>query len=151
RYRVHRIFVFALILLFTHIGAGQTATLTLAGSIPSEASLIEVAGPFAYLAAGPVLKIFDIHDPSMPKALGTFRFGIEQIYGMAIVGHLVYVAADFEGLAVLDVSNPIKPVLRGKMKTGRQAIAVAAATGRVLAADTKDGVEVIDVSNPENP
>jgi hypothetical protein len=146
-----RVTVFALSFLFGHSGSGQTFSLTQTGSIPSDANLIEVAGPYAYLAAGPALKIFDIHNPSTPTALGTFKFDIEQIYGIAAAGPLLYVAADFEGLAVLDVSNPIQPALRSKIKTGRQTVAVAAANGRVLAADTKNGVEVIDVSNADNP
>src|SRR6266700_2599529 len=129
----------------------QTLVFSQVGSIPGQADFVEVQGRFAYVAAGPVLKVVDVGEPSAPKVVGTYKFEIEQIYGIAVSGSLVYVAADLMGLAVLDVSNPVTPTLRAKVKTAGQSIGVALAGTKALVADTKNGLEVIDVSSPTNP
>src|SRR5207248_880237 len=119
--------------------------------IPGQADFVEVQGRYAYVVAGPALKIVDVSESSAPKVVGTYKFVIEKIYGIAVSGSIIYVAADFMGLAVLDVSNPKMPTLRGKIKTAGQSISVTLAGAKALVADTKNGLELIDVSNPTNP
>src|SRR5262249_43055499 len=129
----------------------QSPAFSQIGSIPGQADFVEVQGRYAYVVAGPTLTIVDVSEPSAPKILGTYKFEIERIYGIDVSGSLVYVAADFIGLAVLDVSNPAVPTLRGEFKTAGQSISVTLAGTKALVADTKNGLEVIDVSSPNYP
>jgi hypothetical protein len=68
-----------------------------------------------------------------------------------VVGSLAYVAADFYGLGVLDVSNPAAPKLRGSLKTPGQAKNVAVYKTQALVSDHMSGVDHIDISNPDKP
>ncbi len=60
-------------------------------------------------------------------------------------------AADFFGLGVLDVSNPLAPVLRGSLKLPGQAKNVAIYGTKALVADHMSGLDYLDVSNASNP
>src|SRR6266851_455323 len=73
----------------------QSPAFSQIGSIPGQADFVEVQGRYVYLVAGPTLKIVDVSEPSAPKVVGTYKFDIEKIYGIAVSGSLVYVAADF--------------------------------------------------------
>jgi hypothetical protein len=96
------------------------------------------------------LTLYDISNPASPAKLGSHTFP-EKIWGIRIVGPLVYVAADFFGLGILDVSEPSKPALRGSLKTPGQAKNVAVVGTTALVADHMSGVDIIDVSNSAAP
>ena len=68
-----------------------------------------------------------------------------------VVGPTAYVAADFFGLGLLDVSNPAAPVLRGSFKTPGQAKNVGVFGTKVVVADHMSGVDYIDVSDAAKP
>ena len=84
------------------------------------------------------------------SALGAYTFP-EKIWGFRVVGTTVYVAADFFGLGILDVSNPAAPVLRGSLKTPGQAKNVAVVGTTALVADHMSGVDFIDVADTAKP
>src|SRR5262245_60587357 len=121
-----------------------------AGTIPGPADLVEVHGKHAYVAAGRTLTLVDISNHAAPKRLGAYTFP-EKIWGFRVAEPLVYVAADFFGLAILDVSNLAAPTLRGSIKTPGQAKNVAVVGTRAAVADHMSGVDHIDVSNPAKP
>src|SRR5438552_4571507 len=54
------------------------------GSIPGQADFVEVQGRYAYVVAGPALKIVDVSASSAPKVVGSYTFEIEKIYGIAV-------------------------------------------------------------------
>ena len=85
----------------------------------------------------------DTPAPCQPTRLGSYSFP-EEIWGFRVVGSLVYVAADFFGLGILDVSNAAAPALRGSIKTPGQAKGVA------FAVDAPTGLYVFDMSKPES-
>ena len=81
-----------------------------------------------------------------------FQDSREKIRGLSsIVGSLVYVADDLAGLAILDVSDPAKPRLRGTLKTRGQAKAVVILGTKALVVDHMDGLALIDVSDAAKP
>jgi len=131
-------------------GAAQSVTLTPVGSISGAADLIRIAGTRAYVTSGKTLTLVDLTDPASPTRLGAHTFP-DLIWGLAIGGDMVYVAADLSGLSILDVSNPRAPVLRGSLKTPGQAKNVTLAGTRALVADHVAGIDVIDVSSPARP
>ncbi|PYR37390.1 MAG: hypothetical protein DMF90_07050, partial [Acidobacteria bacterium] len=68
-----------------------------------------------------------------------------------MVGSLVYLAADFFGLGIVEVDSAGTPTLRGSVKTPGQAKNVAVIGTKALVADHMSGVDHIDVSNAAKP
>ena len=129
--------------------SAQTA-FTQVAAIPGPADLVEIHGSRAYVVGHGTLRIVDIANPQAPKVLGSHTFP-EKIWGLQIAEPLVYVAADFFGLAILDVSNPSAPKLRGSLKTPGQAKSVVVAGNNAAIADHMSGVDFIDTSNADQP
>jgi hypothetical protein len=128
----------------------QSLTFTQTGSILGPADLVEIHDGRVFIVSGRTISLHDISDPAKPAALGSYEFP-EKIWGIRVVGTLVYVAADFFGLGILDVSEPKKPVLRGSVKTPGQAKNVAVWGGTALVADHMSGLDIIDVSDASKP
>lgn len=119
---------------------------TLAGP----ADLVEANGGRAYVAAGGALTLFDLSDPAAPRRQGSYAFP-EKIWGFAVVGQVVYVAADFFGLGILDASDPEAPALLGSVRTPGQVKNVDVSGGVAVLADHMSGVDLIDVSDLRAP
>jgi len=66
-------------------------------------------------------------------------------------GSYAYVADSFAGLQVIDISNPVSPVIVGAVDTPGDGRAVAVSQGFVYIADGDFYVQVIDVKNPLSP
>jgi hypothetical protein len=120
------------------------------GSIDGPAELVKVYGAYAYVAAGPLLRIVSVATASAPKVVGSFQFA-EKIWALAVSGSMVYTANDWVGLAILDVSDPAAPRLRGTYKTLGQAWGVAVLGDTAIVANQMSGIDVLDVSNLDKP
>lgn len=129
-------------------------TFTQVGTIHSPAHLVEIAGRHAYVVHEKTLTLYDISKPEAPVKLGVQELP-EKIWGIRIVGPLIYAAADFFGLAIIDASDPKAPALRGRIKTPGQAKNVAVidtVSGKTaLVADHMSGVDIVDVSDAAKP
>lgn len=134
--------------------ASAQATFTQVATIHAPAHLVEIDGRHAYVVNEKTLTLYDISNPEAPLKLGSQELP-EKIWGIRIVGPLVYAAADFFGLAIIDTSDPKAPVLRGRIKTPGQAKNVAVidtASGKTaLVADHMSGVDIVDVSDATKP
>lgn len=130
--------------------AAQALSFAPVGSIPGPAELVEVHGDLAYIAAEHTLTLYSVANPASPRRVGAYSFP-EKVWGFRVVGSLVYVAADFFGLGILDVSNPAAPVLRGSVKTPGQAKNVALVGTKAIVADHMSGVDFLDVSDVSKP
>ena len=118
-------------------------------SLPSFASDVAVAGPFAFAITGieGVLTV-DISDPAEPALVGACDIpGYTR--SIAIAWPLAYVGStDFY---ILDLEDPASPQTVGFVDTPGFAEFVAIADGLAFAADPWAGVSVIDVSEPTAP
>jgi len=123
---------------------------TIVGSIGGPAELVKVEGSFAYVAAGPLLRVISLQDPARPREVGSFTFP-EKVWALAVSGSVVYAADDWVGLAILDVTNPATPRLRGTYKTLGQAWGVAVRGDTAIVANQMSGIDVLDVSDLDKP
>ena len=131
--------------------AGAAAQeLVLEGKIPAAAGAAALGGDYAYLGAGPTLRIYDISDPAAPVAGGSVTLPAN-IYDIAVAGTTAYVAMDFDGLATLDVADPAAPRLLGTFRTPGQALSVAVAGTTAAVTNRLSGLELVDVSDPAAP
>ncbi len=140
----------ALVLVGAAQLSGQVMRFAPVGSIPGPVDQITVLGRHAYLAADYDFTIVDVSSLETPKTVGRHTFP-ERIWGFSLRPPLVYVAADFFGLGILDVEDPTRPVLRGSLKTPGQAKSVALVGNTALLTDHMSGVDFVDVSNVAKP
>ncbi|NCS13509.1 MAG: hypothetical protein GPJ08_21625, partial [Microcystis aeruginosa G13-09] len=68
-----------------------------------------------------------------------------------IVGNYAYVADDYSGLQIIDISNPAAPTLKGNYDTSGSAWDVQIVGNYAYVADSGSGLQIIDISNPAAP
>ena len=129
---------------------GQNVTFTPVGSISGPIDLVEAEGTLAFITVSETLTIFDIRNPAAPTRKGSHVFS-EKIWGLDVVGSLVYVAAGHSGLWIVDVTDPNRPNLISSIKPPGQAKNVAVSGSRAVVADHMSGIDVIDISDLTHP
>jgi hypothetical protein len=115
-----------------------------------EGEAIAIAGTKAFVQGNQGVNIVDIADPENPVWLSSVNWLDGAPYDMAAQGNYVYVADCGWGLRVLDVSNPLSPVLVGSYRSGGYPFGVAVAGDYAYLA-SRGVFEVINVSNPTAP
>ncbi len=119
---------------------------------------LDIAGKHAYVPIEAGLEILNIADPAHPDRSAFLRTqekwsDPEVAVGVTVAGTLAYVALQTGGLAIVDVSDPTKPVRRGTFNPGLSFLAqeVAVSANRAFVADTRFGLRVLDISDPDHP
>jgi len=72
-------------------------------------------------------------------------------YDVALQGNYAYVADWNGGLQVIDISNPLSPVLKTSCSTPSFARGIAVSGSYAYVADWYAGLQIIDISNPFSP
>ena len=103
--------------------------------------LVTLALALAWVAHGADLELIG-QWPGWPRG---------KAFGVAVSGNYAYVAIEWAGLQVIDVSNPANPRRVGGYDTGGHAWGVAVSGNYAYVADREGGLQVIDVSNPAKP
>ena len=120
-------------------------------SIPGYANNVDVAGNYAYIAAGSTgLQIVDVTDRRNPRIVGSLSTA-GNANDVRVVGNLAYVADGSAGLQIIDVTVPTAPVLRGTYNTPGDAYDVVVSGNRAYIADGASGLQIIDITNPAAP
>ena len=70
---------------------------------------------------------------------------------LTLAGDLLFVAADCEGMIVVDVSDPARPSRVGLFEGPGDVTRIALSGDRALVADYTGGLSIVDVSNPRRP
>lgn len=96
-----------------------------------------------------VLLAIDAANPDMPRIVGSLPLAGYPKF-MSFGSGVLYVGMREAGVAILDVSNPGKPVQKTVYKAG-EAVYAGAAVGNSLFLLTKTKMLFLDVSNPEKP
>ena len=68
-----------------------------------------------------------------------------------MIGNIAYVADRYDGLQIIDVSNPVSPTLIGSVDTPGDAREVTVIGNIAYVADWGGGLQIIDVSNSASP
>jgi hypothetical protein len=112
---------------------------------------ITISGDYAYVAGVHFgLRIFDILNPTNPVLVGTYNPGMTE--GVEVSGNIACLRGLYS-LIILDVSNRSMPGLMAEFETS------AGITGHsidnngnyVYAANSIEGLQVIDIRNPKSP
>ncbi|MGB4860336.1 MAG: hypothetical protein WBP11_13560 [Dokdonella sp.] len=98
--------------------------------------------------------LVDISNRAAPVKRGNYTSaGLEQPYGMDIVGNRLYVAVRGVGLRILNIANPAAPVLLGQSNgtVSDYVFDVEVRGNYAYLAQRDDGVQIINISNPATP
>lgn len=107
---------------------------------------IVLSGKYAYLGlSNSGLKIYDISSPSAPKYLGRY-FLNDNINDIAVRGNFAYMAAD-GGVYVIDVTNPLSPVLASSDTPASAPLGIYVTDKNAYVADGTSGVLIYDITD----
>lgn len=119
--------------------------------IPGYANNVEVAGNYAYVAAGSTgLQIVDVADRGAPVVVASLNTPGNSV-DVRVIDNLAYVADGSSGLQIINITNPTAPVLVGTLNTPGNAQDVVVYGNRAYIADGISGLQIVDVSNPQSP
>lgn len=120
-------------------------------AIPGFANNVDIAGNYAYVAAGSTgLQIVDVSDKRTPRIVGSLDT-TGNANDVRVVGNLAYVADGSAGLQIIDVTVPTAPVKLGSYNTPGDAYDVAISGNRAYVADGSSGLQIINITNPASP
>lgn len=120
-------------------------------SIPGYANNVEVAGAYAYVAAGASgLQVVSVSNPAVPAVVGS-RDTSGTAIDVRLSGRYAYVADGASGLQIIDIINPLAPVIVGNVDTPGTAQDVAVADNLVYIADGSGGLQIVNAANPTAP
>jgi hypothetical protein len=85
-----------------------------------------------------------------PTLVGNYTNGVEDV---AVAGDYAFVARGWDGLMIIDISDPTNPTLAGSVSTPGSGIsyAVALSGDHAYIAAYSEGLVVCDISNPASP
>jgi len=130
--------------------SAQAVHFTVVSSLDAPHDLVKLQGSRAYLAGGKVFTIFDLSNPASPRREGQFEFRTRSGDSTSSVRWCMSPTI-VAGLAILDISDPAKPGLRGTLKTHGQAKGVVVLGNQGLVVDHMTVLPSFDVSDVAKP
>ncbi len=120
-------------------------------NIPGYANNVDVAGDYAYVAAGQAgLQIIDVSNRRAPQIVGQLDTDGVAI-DVKVRGNLAYVADGDKGLKVINVATPAAPVLLSALDTDGVTQDLQLAGHYAYLANGSAGIDIVDVTNPSEP
>jgi hypothetical protein len=117
----------------------------------AHANDLAVVGNLVYLAVFPDLKIIDVGDPAAPVLAGTYAS--DTASKLQIVGNRLYL--NRQGIYtfdILDLTDPLSPARLGGFFEGSIGwISFSISGNRAYLLRSAGGVDVLDISSPNNP
>nr|HPM84531.1 hypothetical protein [Candidatus Anammoximicrobium sp.] len=103
-----------------------------------------------YAGCGQRLVVYDVKEPLKPRKLGSVS-GFGAVRQVASQKGMAYVATRESGFWVVDATDPHKPRIRSRFDCCELATGVDVAGNVALLGQRQNGVEFIDVSDPDHP
>lgn len=118
--------------------------------VEHQSMAVAVQDHIVYIAANFFggLQIFNVSVPSVPLYMG-FYDTPAYAYDVVVQGNLAYVADDWGGLLIIDVSNPALPVLVGDNSINVDGLFVQDTL--IYTVELRTGLHVFNAANPANP
>ena len=112
---------------------------------------VQLAGDYAYCAATYGLLILDVQNPGNITIVSQTDFPSGGGRRLRVEFPYVYFADGYDGLRVLDISNPALPISGGSVGFADEAMDVRVTDGLAYLAAWGDGLQIVDVSSPMTP
>jgi hypothetical protein len=136
------------------LDVSNPGAIMLAGAVPiPSAHAVEVVGDLAYVMQASfddaMIHVVDVGDPGTASIVGSVPIsGTPR--DLAVHGSYVYVAKSSSRIEIIDVSDSANPESLGDALE-RDRRAGLAVVGDYLLATTDEGMEVLDIAEPEDP
>lgn len=118
---------------------------------PASARAVALAGEHAYVADwGDGLRVLEIARRAEPLTPGTELASTYYATDIEVAGDRLYLTNVYNGIEVVDISDPMTPVLLGTCDTDN-AGGLDLAGDRLYVADHDNGLKVISVADPAHP
>ena len=114
------------------------------------AMALAIEGDFLYCGAGDLFLVFDISNPLKPRRVGSVA-GLGAARQLVVQNGMAYVSAREFGLWIVDATQPSQPRIRSRFDCCELATGVDVAGDVCFCGQRQNGVEFIDVSNPDEP
>ena len=121
-----------------------------------EPRAVAVQFRYAFVTDREGLKVVDVTDPTKPRPLREAIVRLSDARGLTVARTYAYVAAGAQGLAIIDVERPERPLLDqtydagGVMNDARDVkIAMTNASLFAYVADGRNGLRVVQLTSPE--
>ena len=121
---------------------------------PGWAYGITILGGKAYVAEGAGLDILDLSNPTFPDSASFINIpsGLTAVALKVTTSGVFAYNMSFNGyLYIVDVSQPLSPVLRGNVNTGGIYASSIAVLGNLVFVASPLGLRTIDISDPDAP
>ena len=112
---------------------------------------IVVDGPYAYCAENFGFTVVDVSDPPNSFLLTHVYFPRGRGVGVTVSGTLVVLADGQDGVKILDVSDPSRPIIKAEMPTPSWVGQADLSGSHLYWVDRDSGLYVADISNPGSP
>ena len=129
--------------LITPNTATLQASLSGFGYQATSAGTVDVSVAFAGYLGPYTLNVLKFND-------GNSNFGFVP-NAVSVSGNLAFVAGGGQGLQILDVTNPVNPLLQGVYPSAGEAYGVYVAGNLAYVADGTAGLQIVNVTDPANP
>jgi hypothetical protein len=112
---------------------------------------LAVSGRYAYVTDRWSVKIFDVSDPTRPKAARMWNCPGGAPRAIVVRGNTGYITADNAGFYALDLTNPTVPQVVGTYKMPRFTYGLAVEGDYAYLANSDTGFHILDIRNPAKP
>lgn len=113
---------------------------------------IEVIGDYAYITTDYWLYIFDVSNPVNPIVVGSLATYIGKF---CISNNYVFGTCDYDGLKIIDITNPTAPQIESTLALSGNSTCIAVSDNYAylsyLTSQGMTGIHIISVSNPSIP
>lgn len=119
---------------------------------PCFGSAVAVDDRFAYVTDYGV-RVFDLSDPLEPRQIGLLNsIGTGLSNDIAVRGKYVYLAANYFGFIIIDVSNPTQPSIAGRSNVGTVPFIRLSLSGKyAYLGDGSGGLHVFNIEDLARP
>ena len=93
----------------------------------------------------------DVTDPTLPVVVSSLVLGGDGLYALSLSGNYLYIAHGYEGIDVVDVSNPSSPNLVGNGSTANRALDISLEHPYAYVADRYGGLQILTIEDPLSP
>ena len=115
---------------------------------------LDIVGNYAYLSdtGGMGLTILDISTPANPTFISELT-GVGGVNELIVESGYAYLASGANGFNIVDVSNPLSPDFKSNIDFTGSVTRIAMIDPQyvVISVSTPNSIEVIDVTDPDNP
>jgi len=111
---------------------------------------VSVEGDILYAGSGDVIVSYDISSPLEPRMLCALP-GFDQVRQLVVRDGFVYVVSRETGMRIVDARNPESMKIRSRFDSVEFATGIDVAGTVAFLSERINGVEVVDVSDPDNP